>query len=304
MYMPDIYDYLSALHQGIWEVVIPKDLLTVPLGPEWKFSPINVPSPGTIASYRNGQYHLHETKDEYKVHLDRYDPEKNPFLHLIDDAPLILMIMETLQTIYMTSRDAKKNTAPDFISDQQVTWKFRLMMGVILLFFSCILLMMALNQYEHLFSILLPGVVFLNGALVFARGFFMRKRKEYSKKDLANGVLVMAGGIIMALLWELYLFIIVFILTIWSFGSAYVNLKRVIREKKDISRGLWLSLGLGTGSLIFGVLAVIVPDFLLEILIGILAVIVGIIGLGLLLDGYGMRNAEHLMQEQAEAPAM
>ena len=299
--MPDIYEYLSALHQGIWEVVIPKNLLTEPLGPEWKFSAINVPTHGTIANYRNGQYHLRETKDEYKVHLDRYDPEKNPFLHLIDDAPLILMIMETLQTIYMTAKDTKKNPVTDFISDQQKTWKYRLILGFILLFISGILFLIALNQDERLFSILLPSVVFLYGILIFSRGFFMRERKEYSKKDLANGILIMGGGFIMELFWEFYLFIIIFILAIWSLGSAYVSFKRVIKDKKEIPQGLWLSLGMGAGSLIFGVFAVIVPEFLLEILIGILAVIIGIIGFGFFLDGYGLRNSEHLIRKQADA---
>ena len=298
--MSDIYEYLSALHQGIWEVVIPKDLLTVPLGPEWKFSPINVPSQETIASYRNGQYHLHETKDEYRVHLDRYDPEKNPILHLIDDAPLVLMILETLQTIYMTARDAKKNPVPDFIKDQRLTWEFRILLGVIMLSISGILVMIALNQDNRLFSILLPSIVFLTGALILAHGFFMGKRKEHSKKDIVNGFLIMIGGIIMALLWELYLLIILLILAIWFFGSAYVSLKRVIKDKKEIPQGLWLSLAMGVGSLLFGALTIFVPDILLEILVGIMAVIVGIIGFGFLLDGYGLRNAEHLIQEQTE----
>lgn len=298
--MSDIYEYLSALHQGIWEVVIPKDLLTVPLGPEWKFSPINVPSQDTIASYRNGQYHLHETKDEYRVHLDRYDPEKNPILHLIDDAPLVLMILETLQTIYMTARDAKKNPGPDFIKDQRLTWEFRILLGVIMLSISGILVMIALNQDNRLFSILLPSIVFLTGALILAHGFFMGKRKEHSKKDIVNGFLIMIGGIIMALLWELYLLIILLILAIWFFGSAYVSLKRVIKDKKEIPQGLWLSLAMGVGSLLFGALTIFVPDILLEILVGIMAVIVGIIGFGFLLDGYGLRNAEHLIQDQTE----
>lgn len=298
--MSDIYDYLSALHQGIFEVVIPKSLVTDPLGPEWKFSPINVPSAETIASYRNGQYHLHETESQYRVHLDRYDPEKNPFLHLIDDAPLVLMLFETLHTIYVTARDAKKNTGPDFIRDQRLTWEFRILLGVILLSVSGMLCMIALNKDERLFSVLLPTVVFFTGALILVHGLHMRRRKEHSKKDVINGFLIMFGGVIMALLWELYLLIILLILAIWFFGSAFVALRRVIRENKKIPQGLWLSLGMGVGSLVFGVLTIFVPDILLEILVGILAVIVGIIGSGFILDGYGLRNVEHMMEMQAE----
>ena len=83
----------------MWEVAIPKESVTVPLDAGWKKSALNVPSPGTIASYRKGQYHVHETKDEWKVHLDRYDPDEHPVMHLLDDAPLLLMIGDTFITL-------------------------------------------------------------------------------------------------------------------------------------------------------------------------------------------------------------
>ena len=295
--MTDIYEFLSALHQGIWEVIIPKELLTVPLGPEWKFSPINVPSKETIASYRNGQYHLHETKNEYRVHLDRYDPEKNPLLHLLDDAPLILMISETLQTIYVTARDAKKNTEPDFIKDQRLTWVYRMAIGIILLVIGGIFALIALNQDIILFNTLLPSIVSFSGILILGNGIMMRRRKEHSRKDVVTGLLLICGGILMFFLWELYLVIMLLILAVWFFGSAYVTLSRIIKEKKQLPRGLWLPIGLGVCSLALGILTIIAPDILLEILVGILSVIICIIGIGFLLDGYGLRNAEGLMTE-------
>jgi hypothetical protein len=90
--MTSIEDFLQPLREGVWEVIIQKDQVEDPLGPDWIVSLINIPTPGTIASYRKGKYHLHETKKAYKVHLDRYDPKKHPIFHLIDDAPLLLMI--------------------------------------------------------------------------------------------------------------------------------------------------------------------------------------------------------------------
>lgn len=85
--MAHLDEFLGALHQGVWEVVVPRSAVTEPLVPEWQQSAINVPSPGTIASFRKGQYHAHETEQDYRVHMDRYNPEKNPFMHLVDDAP-------------------------------------------------------------------------------------------------------------------------------------------------------------------------------------------------------------------------
>ena len=107
--MTKIEDYLEPLHNGVWEVEIPKEDVTEPLSDDWKKSPINVPTPGTIASYRNGQYHVHETKTEWMVHLDRYDPKLHPVLHLMDDAPLFLMISETLVMLSSEARGKSTN---------------------------------------------------------------------------------------------------------------------------------------------------------------------------------------------------
>jgi len=116
-------DFLEPLSQGIWEVVIPKDTVTEPLDTGWRKSAINVPSPGTIASYRKGRFHVHETKTEWRVHLDRYDPKKNPVMHLVDDAPLILMISDTFMTLVMdTKRTAIRNTA-DILRTQRFIWQ-------------------------------------------------------------------------------------------------------------------------------------------------------------------------------------
>jgi hypothetical protein len=97
--MPALMDFLDAIHQGVWEVVVPKEEVTEPVEGLWKKSPVNVRTPETIASFRNGQYHAHETEQDYRVHVDRYDLEKNPVMHLVDDAPLALMIFETLETL-------------------------------------------------------------------------------------------------------------------------------------------------------------------------------------------------------------
>ncbi|HEU17517.1 MAG TPA: hypothetical protein ENO06_02160, partial [Methanolinea sp.] len=65
---------------------------------------LNIPSPGTIASYRKGLYHVHETTTEWRVHLDRRDPKVHPVWHLIDDAPLLLMIGGTFRALFMDVR--------------------------------------------------------------------------------------------------------------------------------------------------------------------------------------------------------
>jgi hypothetical protein len=73
--MTRLDEFLEPLHHGVWEVVVPNDSVTEPLDSGWEKEKINVASPGTIVSYRKGQYHVHETTTEWRVHLDRHDPK-------------------------------------------------------------------------------------------------------------------------------------------------------------------------------------------------------------------------------------
>ncbi len=51
---------------------------------------------GQIADYRaninNFCIHIKEYYDRYDIHLDRYDPKKNPFMHLLYDVPKPFLI--------------------------------------------------------------------------------------------------------------------------------------------------------------------------------------------------------------------
>ena len=84
---------------------------------------------------------------------------------------------------------------------------------------------------------------------------------------------------------------------VWFFSSAAVTLLRVVRERGNLPNGFWYTLGLGVSSLVLGVLAVILPEGLVDLLVFLLAGIVLMAGAFLVLDAYGMRNASRLMEE-------
>ena len=92
-------------------------------------SPINVPSPGTIASYRKGQYHAHEQPAQWHVHLDNYDPKVHPYLHLVDDAPLLLIIGDTVVTLIAGSRKKTGNEKEILNDAHGYCWCHRLFTG-------------------------------------------------------------------------------------------------------------------------------------------------------------------------------
>ncbi|HOI12255.1 MAG TPA: DUF308 domain-containing protein [Methanoculleus sp.] len=295
--MGTLESYLDALHQGVFQVVVPRTLVTEPLEPDWKRSPINVPSPETIASYRKGQYHAHETVSEYRVHMDRYDPEKNPIMHLIDDAPLLLMIHETMETILVTGRDATRKDPLQRLLDQHTSWRLRMGFGALLWAIATILLFLAISDVTPFFTVILPSLVLILGLLTIVRGIRQRKRQEHANKDIIRGSLVAGAGIVLFVFWELYLVLILLVLVVWFFSSAVVTLLRVVRERGHLPQGFWYTLGLGVSSLVLGVLAVTLPEGLVDLLVFLLAGIVFMAGAFLILDAWGLRNAARLMEE-------
>ncbi len=186
--MPALMDFLDALHQGIWEVIVPKADVTEPLVPVWKKSAINVPSPETVASYRNGQYHAHETEEEYRVHLDRYDPEKNPVMHLVDDAPLALMIFETLETLAVSAKDAKREDPVARIADLRLSAGMRMLLGALVAATGIVLVRMAFGTTLFFFQVTIPALVALAGIVLLVHGLVLRARGVHGRKDVVRGL--------------------------------------------------------------------------------------------------------------------
>lgn len=57
-----------------------------------------------LSSYRKGRLHVHEYEENYRVHMDRYDPGKHAILHLVDDAPLMFMVGGTVSALSTEAR--------------------------------------------------------------------------------------------------------------------------------------------------------------------------------------------------------
>lgn len=298
--MARLDEFLGPLHQGVWEVIVPRSAVTEPPEPGWQRSAINVPSPRTIASFRKGQYHAHETGQDYRVHMDRYDPEKNPFMHLVDDAPLVLMLYDTMDTLLVSARDRKSVDYRERIADQHLTWKMRVLAGAGLLAVAILLVLFAIDFTVAFFSILLPSIVCGFGVLLLAAGYRLHARGEHSRKDLVLGVLILSCGLLMFPLWPLFVVLLLVAFTLWFSASAWVSLRRVLREKSAVPQGVWITMGMGAGSLALAVLGFLYPWELLRVLISLLALLTFLGALLALLDGYGMRNAARLM-EGAEA---
>ncbi len=289
-------DFLDALHQGVWEVTVPKADVTEPLVPPWKRSEINVPSPETIASYRNGQYHAHETKDDYRVHLDRYDPTKNPIMHLVDDAPLALMLFETLETLAVSAKDARHKDPVARMADLRLSGGMRMVLGLLIVVTGLVLLLLAFGSTRFLFEVIIPALVALTGIFLVAQSIVLRARGEHAKKDAVHGVAFIVGGIFLYFFWEVYVTLLLFILAVWFITSSVVTLFRVIRTRGKLPQGFAFTAGLGVASLVLGYLAFVDPVGLVRFLVFVLGIVMLLAGGFLVVDGYGLRNAAKLIE--------
>ncbi|MEN6343599.1 MAG: hypothetical protein ABFC89_13695 [Methanospirillum sp.] len=296
--MPPLTDFLGPLHQGVWEVIVPQESVTEPLEPTWKRSALNVPSPGTIASYRKGQYHAHETERDYRVHLDRYDPERNPVMHLVDDAPLALMLVETMETLAVSAKDARREEQGARVADLRLSGGMRMALGLLVFATGFILLLLAFGTVEILFEQIIPALVAVAGLVLIANGLRLRLRAEHAAKDIVRGLALVAGGVLLYLFWPLYLLFLVLMLAVWFLSSAAVTLARVVRTRGKLPQGFAFTAALGVASLLLGYWVFVDPESLVRFLVVALGVITVLAGAFLVLDGYGMENAAGLIEAQ------
>lgn len=70
---------------------------------------------GANKQYRYGNMHIREYDDKFLVHMDKYDPRKNPLGHLVFDAPEVLIGLasaaigggKVASYIYKNQKDSK-----------------------------------------------------------------------------------------------------------------------------------------------------------------------------------------------------
>jgi uncharacterized membrane protein HdeD (DUF308 family) len=294
--MPTLMDFLDALHQGVWEVIVPKPCVTEPLDPPWTRSPFNVPTPGAVASYRNGQYHAHETDEDYRVHLDRYDPVKNPVMHLVDDAPLPLMIYQTMETLAVSARDARRGDATARLLDLRFSAAAQAGLGLLAIATGAILLLLGLGETRVLFQLIVPALVAISGVVVLAHGLVLHVRGARGAKAAVRGIALVAAGLLLYRFWLLYAVVMLVVLAVWFLSSAAVTLARVARTRGRLPQGFAFTLGLGLASLVIGAWAFVNPVRLVSVLVLLLGGVVMLGGLFFLVDGYGMWNAAGLVE--------
>ncbi|MFH0967253.1 MAG: DUF308 domain-containing protein [Methanobacteriota archaeon] len=288
--MTSIMEHLYPLNQGVWEVTIPKGEIPLAIGSEWERSIINIPTPGTIASYRNGQYHLHETKTHYKVHLDRFDPRIHPVLHLVDDAPLLLMIAETFITIFSFTKDPAQYDAGEMIQKQADAWHHLILLGLLSIVIGFGFVFVPDIAFEDITGLIVPIGVFMVGILTILSRFVSSDLKEKNYTTMQGMSFIVISGVLFLippLLWSVFILIL---LGIWMFSSAAFLLSRVFRGRSGVPEGFASRCIIGITSLILGLLIFIIPAGIIRIFLLILGVLIFFFGVSGVVAGIRLRS--------------
>jgi uncharacterized membrane protein HdeD (DUF308 family) len=284
-------DLLEPLSQGVWEVVIPREAVDESLDTGWVRSHINVPSPGTIASFRKGRFHAHETRTEWRVHLDRYDPKTNPLMHLIDDAPLVLMISDTFMTLIMDTRRRERESTKESLKNQRFIWQEQIFYGILLILVGLFILNNPVQVFNRIFDLILPLAIMGVAFLFFARTFRAGLPRKYMLREFLSGIIIFGAGILAFLLpMDYWITGSLAVLAIWMIGSAGILLFRVAKGKKAVPEGFYSRLAVGLISLAIVILLLIFPKGVLVIEIEILGAVTILLGITLCTNGVRLRS--------------
>jgi uncharacterized membrane protein HdeD (DUF308 family) len=285
-------DFLEPLERGVFEVIIEKSDVTEPLDEGWEASKINLPSPGTIASCRKGQYHVHETKTEWKVHKDRYDPKDHPLLHLVDDAPLVFMMAGTFNSLLFDTKSSLKKDPFELLEEHKIAWQLLFVTGVFLIILGTILALDPLRWFTGFIKYIVPMVIIGFALFLIWRGFSVQPIRIESPKRMMLGFGVLLIGIAAFLInpiWIALMFVLV--IALWAFSSAILSLKRTAKGRLATPEGFYKRLGMGVFSLILAVAVLVLPAAIVSIIMYLLAAMAILIGIALILDSMGLRRA-------------
>ena len=285
--MSNLDEFLGPLHHGVWEVEIPKVMVTEPLDQGWEVSRINVPSPGTIASYRKGQYHVHETATQWRVHLDNHDPKRHPILHLIDDAPLLLMIGDTFGTLIASTRK-KTGDEAKILEEQSKAWKDQVLIGLFIILVGIFVITNPLLTFKGITRLFVPLVIIGLGMFTIMKSVRVQPFRINEDAALYRGIIIiLAGFIAFYLPLTIWIMGLLGILALWMLATAIVLLGRARKGRSAIPEGFVSRVVIAILSLCLVGLIITYP---IEI-VGLLMIVLGVIGLllGIMLFVNGVR---------------
>ena len=137
-------------------------------------------------------------------------------MHLVDDAPLLLMISDTFMTLVMDTKRTEIKKTADILRTQRFIWQEQVVFGLVLGLVGLFIINNPLNFFRSLFEQIIPLAIICLAVILLVRPFRTRLPEKYRAVDLSRGVGIFCAGIFA---WYLPLAMwVVFILVILASG--------------------------------------------------------------------------------------
>jgi|GEM_PF-2749390 len=83
------------------KIRVPKDMIPHPLRAGYRTTPFAGRQPSYAKPFGRGRFHVEEVDGQYCIHYDRYDPERYPLAHLLNDAPRWFFILSVFGFVFL-----------------------------------------------------------------------------------------------------------------------------------------------------------------------------------------------------------
>jgi uncharacterized membrane protein HdeD (DUF308 family) len=226
------------------------------------------------------------------VHLDKYDPKKHPVMHLVDDAPFIMMITDTLLALVMETRGSGETQ--EILNVQRKAWQLEILIGSVITLVGAFIWADPRGAFYSLFLIIFPLLIIGLGVLMVVRGIRYRAQGGISWGTVASGLgICLMGGLAFSISMQFWVLAVLAILAIWGLASAVVSFLNVHRARKGLvalPEGLPYRLILGVVSLVLVILIFLSPVRVVVILTRVLGIIAMVLGITLIVNGVRLRE--------------
>lgn len=227
---------------------------------------------------------------EWHVHLDNHDPKIHPYLHLVDDAPLLLMIGDTLITLVAGSR-RKSGDEKKILEGQKRAWQEQVIFGIFLLLIGVYIITNPLLSLKGITLFLIPIAIIGLGAFTLSKAIRIKPFKLLRRGLAGRGVgIIIAGFIAFFLPIDLWILVILGVLVVWMFTSAVMLLWRARKGRSAIPEGFISRVIIAIVSLVIAVFIFINPKDILKLLMVITGVVALLLGLMLLVNGIRLKK--------------
>ena len=128
--------------------------------------------------------------------MDLYDPAKNPAMHLVDDAPLILMLGGTMESLWVDAKNTKKMDKKELLSEQGKTWRLIFLAGIALLAVGILVIVVELGAADKVFAAFVVLVVPI--AIMGFAGFMILQGARIKPLNANSTRLIIIGCMLIA----------------------------------------------------------------------------------------------------------